>query len=175
MPAKVKVSANYFVNDQAIARVKARMADATKVRAHDVRVGITEESGRQKIIKYTGEEGAAEVWLVALAHEFGTDVLPQRSWFRSWFDRNAERMRREMTTALNAERKGDKQAVKRLAQKWRDELRAWITTDAAHLAPLAERTQRQRAQMGLAEGPPLFAIGQLVDAIRATVDGAELQ
>lgn len=170
---KATVSANYFVNERVIARVKTKLAQAAKVKAHDVQVGINNNTGHKKIIVYTGEEGAAEVWLVALAHEFGTDVLPERSWFRSWFDRNAERMRKEMAAAMQQERKGNTNAVPKLARKWRDELRDWIRDDAAHLAPLAERTQRQRTQMGLSASPPLYAIGQLVDAIRATVDGVE--
>jgi len=168
---KATVNATYFVNDRMMARVKAKLTEqAKRVKQHDVRVGINEADGAQKIIKYTGEEGEATVAYVALAHEFGAGV-PMRSWFRTWFDRNTERNRKQMKAAMQAEMRGDTTAVELLATRWAYEMRAWITTSEAGLAPLADSTKRQRKRMGLSEDPPLFAIGQIVACIRAEVDG----
>lgn len=170
----IKVSTSYSVNREAIARVKAAMRTRAKhVAKHVVRVGITAKDGEKPIIKYTGEEGKATLAYVTLAHEYGAGV-PQRSWFRSWFDRNAERNRKQMAQAMREQMKGNTQAVNLLAIRWAYELRAWISTGAARLAPLARSTQRQRQRMGLDPNRPLFAIGQIVDAIKAEVDGKVL-
>lgn len=169
----MKVNATYFVNQQALARVKARMeakARRAKASQHDVRVGINQEDGGKPIIKYTGEEGTATLGYVALAHEFGAGV-PMRSWFRSWFDAHAERCRRQMRTAMQAERQGNTTAVEVLAVSWAHSMRAWITTSEAGLRGLKDSTKRQRERAGLSAEPPLFAIGQIVAAIRAMVDG----
>ena len=171
MSVKAKVSATYFVDNRVIARVKAKLAsEAKKIKQHDVKVGIHEADGGKPIIKYTGEEGAETLGYVALAHEFGAGV-PMRSWFRGWFDANIERCRKEMSAAMQAERKGNTQAVALLSMKWAYEMRARIATNSGGLAPLAESTRRQRTNAGLAEGPPLMAIGQIVEAIKPMVDG----
>jgi hypothetical protein len=169
---KPTVATTYFVNKQAIARVQAKLrakAKQAKAQKHDVRVGINQADGSKRIIKYTGEEGAPTLAYVALAHEFGAGV-PMRSWFRTWFDANAERNRRQMAAAMREEARGNTQAVPLLAIRWASEMRLRITSDDAGLRPLADSTQRQRKRAGLAEGPPLFAIGQIVEAIRAMVD-----
>jgi hypothetical protein len=167
-----RVSASYKINKGALARVKGKLQAKTKamrVLQHDVKVGINSDNGSKKIIKYTGEEGEETLAYVALAHEFGAGV-PMRSWFRTWFDTNAERNRKQMATALRAEAKGDSQAVILLAIRWAYEMRARISTSSADFRPLAPSTKRQRIRAGLAEGPPLHAIGQIVEAIRAIVD-----
>lgn len=170
--SKPLVSASYKIDRGALARVKAKVREQGKrVRAHSAQVGINPADGEKPIIKYTGEEGDKTLAYVALAHEFGAGV-PMRSWFRSWFDQNAERNRRQMAAAMRAEMKGDTQAVNLLAIRWAAEMRARISTDSADLRPLADSTKRQRKRAGLAEGPPLMAIGQIVEAIRAMVDGA---
>lgn len=167
--AIIKCSASH--NDAAVARVKAKLREqGARVRAHEVKTGIAPGDGAKPVIKYTGEEGDQTLAYVALAHEYGAGV-PERSWFRSWFDQNAERLRREMTAAMRAEARGNTTAVELAGVKWAAELRAWITTGAVGLAPLAESTRRQRTRAGLAEGPPLFAIGQIVAAIKASIDG----
>ena len=164
---KSAVSASYRINPDVVMRVKAKLrAKGEKLRAHDARVGIGEEDASKPIIKYTGEEGKKTLGEIALIHEFGG-----RSWFRSWFDLNAERMRTQMARAMRAEQQGNTTAVETLTLQWAFELRAWITTGRAGLAPLAESTRRQRSRMGLPEGPPLFAIGQIVEAIKAYLDG----
>lgn len=168
---KINVSGNYTIDRGALARVKAALRERAKtLQAHDVKVGIHPAQGEQRIIQYTGEEGAQTVGYVALAHEFGAGV-PARSWFRSWFDRNVERNRRQLRDAMREEAAGNTHAVELLAVRWAYELRGWIMTGAAKLAPLAPSTQRQRARMGLNPAKPLFAIGQIVDSIRASIDG----
>lgn len=175
MKASVKVSANYYVDESALARVKSKLREqGARVRAHDVKVGINADDGAKPIIKYTGEEGSKTLAYVALAHEYGAGV-PERSWFRSWFDQNAERLRREMSAAMRAEARGNTTAVELAGVKWEAELRAWITSSAAGLASLADSTRRQRNRAGLPEGPPLFAIGQIVAAIKASIDGRVIE
>lgn len=167
------VNTTYFVNKQALARVRGKLAakaKRAKMTKHDVNVGINADDGAKPVIKYTGEEGEQTLAYVALAHEFGAGV-PMRSWFRTWFDANAERNRRQMKAAMKAEQQGNTQAVTLLAIQWASEMRARITSDNASLRPLADSTKRQRKRAGLTEGPPLFAVGQIVEAIRAMVDG----
>lgn len=170
---KPKVSFTWQTNHDVIARAKGLLRDKAKkakAQKHDVRVGINQEDGRQRIIKYTGEEGEQTLAYVALAHEFGAGV-PMRSWFRSWFDANAERCRREMKQAMQEEVRGNTQAIPLLAIKWASEMRARVASGDAGLKPLAESTRKARARAGLSTDPPLFAIGQIVAAIRAMVDG----
>lgn len=171
----IKVSTTYMVNRSVIARVKARLhLKGKQTQEHDVRVGIHAQDGAQPIIKYTGEEGKQTLAYVALAHEYGAGV-PMRSWFRTWFDRNAERNRRQMKVAVQDEYHGNTQAVTLLATRWAYEMRLWISGGGAALAPLAYSTQRQRSRMGLDPTRPLFAIGQIVAAIKPMIDGHVVQ
>jgi hypothetical protein len=167
----LKVSTSWRVDDRVIARAKAKLRErGERSKAHDVNVGISQADGAKTIIKYTGEEGSASLAYVAAAHEFGAGV-PARSWFRSWYDQNLNRNKQQMAEAMRAEQRGQKGAVELIAIQWAGELRAWVSTGRAGLAPLAESTRRQRSRAGLAEEPPLFAIGQIVAAIKAEVDG----
>jgi len=176
------------VDATVLERAKALLKGAPKkVRQHRLSVGIHEQEASEKPIKvgsrkantdrakknYRGGESHSYLIDVAAVHEFGSGWanLPERSWLRSWFDLNLDRLEREATSAMHAEYAGDKEAVTSLAGKWSDELRHWISSDVARLAPLAESTEKARAAAGLPAGPPLYATHQLVDAIRGLADG----
>jgi hypothetical protein len=171
----VKLNASVSYNEAFAARVTARLKEKGKaLKANRAFVGIPAEEATTSKTDYAGNPSKVSVIDVALAHEFGTDVLPERSWFRSWFDQNANRLKIEMTAAKRAEYSGEEDAVERQAVKWALDLRAWVADGQAGLAPLDDRTVRARGKAGLPSGPPLFATGQLVNSIRALLDGKDV-
>ncbi len=167
---KIKVSASW--NDQLIERVRARLREAGKhVQEHEVHVGIPEADGSKPALNYSGKAGTATIAQVAWWQEFGAGDLLERPWFRSWFDSAAEEHRRDMTAAMRAEYAGNADAVPALARRWARELREWVAGGEAPLDPVALSVAEAREQAGLDADPPLFATGQLVNAIRGMVDG----
>lgn len=183
---KLEVKVN-LVGEGVISRAKALLQGAPKhVANHRLSVGIHEQEASSQAVKigenkpkpdqpktnYRGHaSNAAYLVDVALAHEFGTDVIPERSWLRSWFDQNLERLKNESAAAMRAEWKGDKEAVPALAAQWEKELREWISNDEAGLKPLKDSTKAARRAADLPEGPPLYALGQFVRAIHGQADG----
>lgn len=169
---KLRVRAELKLDAGVIERAKLLLRGATnKVSQHRVSVGIHEEDGSARARSYRGKEAAIKIVEAAMLHEFGTDVLPERSWLRTWFDQNVERFKAEALGAMQAEYKGDKDAVRALAVKWYIELRAWIVEGTANLEDLQPRTKAAREAAGLAPEPPLYATKRLVQAINALVDG----
>lgn len=183
----VRVHAKLTLDESVVARVKAALRGApAHVKEHRVSVGIHEQeasaqtvkvaSGKPKTDKpkknYRGNETTAVLIDVALFNEFGTDAIPDRSWLRSWFDQNVDRLKLEALEAMRAEyKRTEPAAVEALAARWYQELRDWIALAQAGLAPLKERTKRERQAAGLPPEPPLFATKQLVEAIRGMCDG----
>lgn len=150
-----------------------------RVHQHRVSVGVHETEGEKPKNNYEGKTTASRLVDIMTVHEFGghttiggVDVeIPERSWLRSWFDQNLSRLKSEATEAMRAEYRGDAKAIERAAAKWHHELADWIANDEAGLVPLSAITVAKRVKAGLAEGPPLFATGQFVAAIRALADG----
>jgi hypothetical protein len=182
--SKVKLHAKLELNEEFLAKVKEKLLGAAKlVHNHRLSVGLHEAEASAAAVKiasgqhntdkakndYRGKEAAIALIDVAMIHEFGIGV-PDRSWLRTWFDQNVERLKVECTEAMRAEYSGDEHAVQELAKKLGEELKAWISTGAAGLEPLSEATKRERVAAGLPADPPLFATGQLVRSLRAMFD-----
>ncbi len=143
------LKAKITVNEEALRRIKERLAGAAKkVHQHRLSVGIHEADSHEEAKGYDGKPTGIDVVTEAMIHEFGAHGTPERSWLRSWYA----------------------EAVKDLAEKWGKELHDWITTGAASLAPLSSATEAERTKHGLSAGPPLYATGQLVKVIRAMLD-----
>lgn len=166
-----KMTASAKVSEAAIARVRAIYAGApNRVHRHRLTVGLHEMHGAHDAkVDYFGEPTDAQVIDAGYFAEFGLGQ-PQRSWLRAWFDANVDRLKAESTEAMRKEFNGDGDAVLLLARKWSTEIRDGITSGDLALAPLSDRTKAQRAKAGLSEGPPLFATGQLVEAIHGMAD-----
>lgn len=165
----VRLRAGVTIREEAIARAQKRLeAVALRTRSHRVSVGIHEGEGAK--VDYHGNPSGAPLIQVAMAHEFGIGV-PVRSFLRSWFDANRSRIERELTLAERSEFSGNTGAIDNLALRWQSELRQWIVSREANLQPLAKSTIEERERAGITQETPLFATGQLVDSIRAYVDG----
>lgn len=137
--------------------------------SHRISIGI---HGEEAKIAYDGATEDVTVVEVAAAQEYGLGNIPERSFIRSWFDENRPRLARELKFAEQAELLGSNpRAVVQLAQRWKSEVVARITTRSAGLAPLAASTITARERAGITQETPLDATGQLVASIRAMVDG----
>ena len=158
----------FQMDPQALERIKARMREiAGRVPSAHWSIGLHEEDGEVPALGYDGKPTTAKLIEVALAHEFGTGRLPDRSWLRACFDANAVRWRTAMVRAARAEfQRGETGAIEALAHEMLDTFRAWIADDVGELAPLARTTIAERIAHGLPAGPPLKAIGQLVESIK---------
>lgn len=170
----MKFATSLELNEDAIARVRERLRGAVgKVAAHRLTVGIHETDGGDGKRDYAEKEGQRTLAAVAMDHEYGTDVLPERSWLRSWFDANTDRLRQEMTAAMRGEYQGKEDAVRALGEKWREELRDFIGKGEGSLTPITLDTYKRKEAAGLSSPEtPLYATGQLVEAIAAMLDGA---
>lgn len=165
----VRARGSVQVFPSAIERAKRRMeAIALRAKEHTVTVGI--HVGENAKVDYHGRPGSASLIEVASAHEFGLGV-PERSYLRSWFDANRQRITRELVAAERSEFQGNTGAIDNLALRWQSELRRWVTGREEHLEPLSASTISARERAGIGQETPLFATGQLVEAIRAYVDG----
>lgn len=137
--------------------------------SHRISIGI---HGDEAALAYDGSTSDVTLVEVAAAHEYGLGHTPERSFIRSWFDTNRPRLARELKFAEAAELLGgNPDAMKQLAQRWQSEVRAGITSRAAGLRALAPATIAERERAGIGQETPLYATGQLVEAIRAMVDG----
>lgn len=163
------IRATAKVHPEVVDRVKKRIDHAAKqAHAHRVSVGIHEADGAAHKIDYEGKETDATVVEAAAAHEFG-----DRSWLRSWFDRNRSRLIHDMNAAMLADFKGDHGAIAKFGERCATELREWIEMEDAHLKRLQPSTVAAKQRAGLDRpGTPLYATGELVAAIRAMMDGA---
>ena len=88
-----------------------------------ITVGIFEVAGAK-----TYEEGLTLIE-VAIANEFGTDRIPERSFIRAWFDENEEKIRAAVRVMLEATIRGKyqpKQALELLGQKFVGEIQKRI-------------------------------------------------
>lgn len=166
----VKITAAIKLNHDAMERVKrAYMGAPAKVHAHRLSVGVHEYDAQQTKTDYKGKPTSEKVIDAAYFAEFGIGQ-PQRSWLRTWFDSNVDRLKKESTEAMRAEFNGDPEAVLLLARKWSEEIREGIVTGTAGLEALSPATQAERERAGLPANPPLFATGQLVEAIHGMAD-----
>lgn len=152
-------------------RVKDRLREqAKKAREHLISVGIHEADGAHPKLDYDHKETDATVVEVAASHEFSG-----RSWLRSWFDRNRNRLVHEMNAVMKADFKGDHGAIAKAGERWANELREWIEMEDAHLKRLQPSTVAAKERAGLDRpGTPLYATGEFVAAIKAMMDGAAL-
>jgi hypothetical protein len=181
----IKLKAELRLNEGLIKRVREILRGAPEhVKEHRVTVGIHEAEATAEAVKiasgkhntnepknaYSGKASSTPLIDVAFFQEMGMGV-PERSWLRTWFDQNVERLKVESTEAMRAEYSGNRDAVEALARKWGKELGDWIETGAANLPALSSATIKQRRAAGIAGDTPLFATGQLVRAIRAMADG----
>lgn len=159
------------VNTEVVQRAKRQLdKKAQQARAHRVSVGIHEADGAHPKLDYDHKETDATVVEVAGAHEFGG-----RSWLRSWFDRNRNRLVHEMNAVMKADFKGDRGAIAKAGERWANELREWIEMEDAHLKRLKPATVAAKERAGLDRpSTPLYATGELVAAIKAMMDGAAL-
>ena len=157
------------LEEAVMAKAKERLRGATgRVAAHRVQVGIPEDEGGEAKRDYKNRLGGMSLAQVAALHEFH-----ERPWLRSWFDANMPRFKREMVEAMRAETNGDADAVRALAARWAGELRDWITLEHGGLKMLSAAAVDRKIAAGLNyPDVPLLATGQLVDAIRADIDGA---
>jgi hypothetical protein len=167
----VKVNAHVDLNRGAMDHAKERLRGAAeRVHQHRAHVGILEDDGGQEKIGYDGKPTGATVAQVAMYHE-----LNERSWLRTWFDQNLEKLKGEMSAAMRLEYQGDKDAVDRQALAWAADLRRWVDTQEGHLKALSTVTIEKKQAHGLAHPDvPLLATGQLVESIKAMLDGTVL-
>jgi hypothetical protein len=163
------------VNEPAMARVKERLREQVKrAVAHRLTLGIHEADGGKPKLDYHGNETGTPLVVVAAAHELGLGVT-ERSWLRSWFDNSRQRLEREMVAAMRAEFGGDHDAVRRQGETWQQELQEWIEAGDGGLTSLMPSTIAQKERAGLQQPEtPLYATGELVAAIKAMLDGANV-
>ena len=153
-----------------VQRAKNRVGAASSGSpSHRISIGI---HGEEAAVAYDGSTESVTLVEVAAAHEYGLGTVPERSFIRAWFDENRQRLARELKFAEHSELiGGNPDAVKQLAQRWQSEVRARITSRSGHLKPLAPATIAERERAGISSETPLDATGQLVESIRAMVDG----
>jgi hypothetical protein len=169
MAGAVKMTARLDVNSDVLRRARELLRGAPeRVSAHRAHVGINEQDGGETKNDYYGKPTGLTVAEVARIHEFNG-----RSWLRTWFDQNLEKLKREMTDAMRLEYQGDNDAVGRQAMLWAVELKHWIQSQEGNLAALSPSTVKAKQEAGLRfPDVPLLATGQLVESIKAMLDGA---
>lgn len=161
------------IGAMAIERAKALLRGApARVSLHRAMIGIQEPEGGQEKRNYHGEaEGGRTLAQVMIEHEYGTDVLPERSFLRAWFDANIDGLHAGMSEAMRAEFQGDQYAVRKWAHATAEEWRAWIASGGDFVG-LMPSTIALKTAAGLAEPEtPLVATFQFADAFRAVLDG----
>ncbi len=122
-----------------------------------ISVGILAKDGAQP------KEGDDDLTLlqVAIWNEFGTDNIPARSFIRSWFDENRDRVREMLRRTMElvvAGRLTKEQALERVAQKCVGEIQARISAGIA--PPNAESTIAKKGS-----STPLIDTGQLRSSV----------
>jgi hypothetical protein len=160
------------VGARAIARAKALLRDAPKrVRRHRATIGIQEEQGGRPKLNYAGVPGEATLAEVMRAHEFGTDILPERSWLRGWFDPNRDRLFEGMKEAMQAEFRGDGEAVLEWVRQTTEEWRGWLAAGGDFVG-LTPATIAVKEAFGLpASDTPLVATKQFLASFSGGLDG----
>ena len=159
------------INHAALERAKKRLQGAAKrFPEHRGTVGIHEDLGEQPKLGYDGKPTDATLAEVATYHEFNG-----RSWLRTWVDSNEPRLRAGMQKAMKEQYEGDKFAVDKLMAEYAIELRDWIEKQEGGLSALSPATVAEKQKHGLPHPDvPLFATGQLADAIKGRLDGYRL-
>jgi hypothetical protein len=157
------------LDHHAVERVKNLLKrQSERAHPHLASVGIHEADGAEPKVDYRGKKTDESLAEVAAQHE-----LNGRSWLRTWFDENTAKLRKEMTEAMREEFDGDTDAVGRRAMIWAVDLRHWIASQEGHLEALSPRTVALKQLAGLSKPDvPLYATGQLVEAIKAMLDGS---
>ncbi len=167
MPVNVRVN---FYPDALAAAQLALEEQKKRARPHEAAIGVHEEDGTKAKRWYDGREEMETLVEVMVLHEYGDAGLPERSFLRSYFDANMGRFASEMCLAMQAEQKGDKDAVLRWVHQTHAEWKAWI--EDGPFTPLSPRTIATKARYGLAKpATPLTATAQFVEAWRAKLDG----
>ncbi len=168
MGTKAFVKSSMTFNHHAIDRVKNILSrQARGAHNHVGSVGIHEADGAEPKIGYDGKATDATLAEVAAIHEFG-----ERSWLRVWFDDNEPRLRKEMTDAARREFEGEKGAVEALMIVFSLQLRVFIKEQEGQLKALSPSTVAKKSAANLSRpDTPLYATGQLVEAIRSMIDG----
>ena len=163
--------AHMDLSKEAIEHAKQRLRGAIEhVREHRGSVGLHEDESGDAKLDYNGKATNVSLGEVASYHEF-----TGRSYVRTWFDQNLSRMKGEVTEAMRAQYEGDTSAVDNLMVKYAGELRAWIELQDGQLKALSPVTVAAKTKAGLPHPDvPLLATGQLVEAIKAHLDGYRL-
>lgn len=109
------------------------------------------------------QEGSdSSLLTIALAHEFGTSTVPERSFIRAWADenhaKNLARIRRVARTILKHP-ESEERLLRELGKEMADEIQARISRGIS--PALKPESARQKGSNTPLEG------GQLVKAIRA--------
>lgn len=173
--AKVRVA----FRPEAIQRAKERMherAEKGEAKDHRITVGLHEEEGQQPKLNYEGKEEPITLAQVMTIHEFGAGEYRDRSWLRTWFDQNRDRLAKEMIAVARAGYRGDGGAFEEQAQQWATELREWVELEDANLRPLSPVTIKEKDRAGLDQPTtPLVATHQFVSALKAMLDGKEVK
>lgn len=171
MGAAVKIKARLDINKGAMDRVKRRLRGAIgRFPEHRGSVGLHEDESGDPKLAYDLKATSATLGEVAAYHEFHG-----RSFLRTWFDQHKDRLGKEMTVAMRAQYQGDKSAVDDLMVKFASELRGWIEQQEGNLKALSDATVQRKRMAGLPRPDvPLVATEQLIDAIKAHLDGYRL-
>lgn len=127
-----------------------------------IEVGIFEQDGNR-------QHGSDELTVleVAIANEFGTDSIPERSFVRAWFDENQGKCReaiRRMTIAVAAGKYTKEQAYELVAQRFVGEIQRRMAQGIP--PPNAETTIKLKGS-----DKPLIDTGQLRSSITYRVSG----
>lgn len=167
--------ASVSVNPHALERVKARIEERVRHAVpHRMSVGIHEAEGEQEKLDYNGRGAGSPLIRIAAAHELGIGV-PTRSWLRTWFDQNRERLKQQMVQSHRAEFAGEQGAIERIGRDWAREVQEWVEYQDGNLRSLEAATIAAKLAAELASPEtPLFATGQLVASIKAHLDGEPL-
>lgn len=160
------------VGAAAIRRAREQLQNAPKrVSRHRATVGLHDDAGGMAKWDYHGAPMRSTLAQVMVAHEFGTDVLPERAWLRGWFDANVGSLASGMREAMRSEFKGDRDAVRNWVRMVADVWRAWLN-EGGDFVGLSPATIARKTAAGLAApDTPLVAVKQFVQGFAGRLDG----
>lgn len=162
----------FKLNPAAIHAAQALIGKAAgRVRAHEASIGLHEEDGGKPKRDYHYIDGVETLAQTMMEHEFGTAMLPERSFLRAWFDQHKSRLAEGMRKAMQGELTGNASSVIDWVRAVHAEWKAWIATGPfAQLSPI---TVAAKSKAGLAEPDvALMATYQFREAWRAKLDGS---
>lgn len=129
-----------------------------------IKVGIFAREG-EELHKGGSESGAITVLDVAIWNEFGTDTIPERSFIRSYYDANRERVIGWILAAARSYvLNGDRKAFELVGQKIVGEIQLRIAQGIP--PPNAPSTVARKGS-----SKPLVDTGQLRSSITYKVEG----